>query len=58
MWQRILEAYKNNVSDYDNRGWNSLKCHWKPIQQSVSRFHGFYEGIERAPPSGNQTHDV
>ncbi|KAI3838874.1 hypothetical protein MKX03_002650, partial [Papaver bracteatum] len=58
MWQRILEAYKNNVTDYDNRGWNSLKCHLKTIQASVSTFHGFYEGIERAPPSGNQIHDA
>ncbi|KAI3979755.1 hypothetical protein MKX01_013850, partial [Papaver californicum] len=58
VWHYVLEAYKNNVKDDDNRGWNNLKRHWKSIQQLVSKFHGFYEGIERDPPSGTGTPDV
>ncbi|KAL2557560.1 Uncharacterized protein Fot_02299 [Forsythia ovata] len=42
----------------DVRNINSLGCCWQKIQQDVSKFHGFYERLERHPRSGTTPDDM
>ncbi|KAL2508171.1 glutathione S-transferase T2-like [Forsythia ovata] len=42
----------------DVRNTNNLGCRWQKIQQDVSKFHGFYERLERHPRSGTTPDDM
>ncbi|KAL6494195.1 hypothetical protein OROGR_030995 [Orobanche gracilis] len=59
LWSRILQVWRNNMDVYDvARKTNALACRWGLIQTVVNKFHGYYEQLERQPPSGSTPEDL
>ncbi|KAL2461811.1 DNA binding [Abeliophyllum distichum] len=60
MWNHIFETWKDNTGpEYnDVRNTNNLGCRWQKIQQDISKFHGFYEWLERHPRSRTTLDDM
>ena len=59
MWNRILNAWRDNMVEYDpTRNVNGLACRWASIQAEVNKFHGLYEHLESYPRSRTTPKDM
>lgn len=59
LWTRILQSWRANMGVYDvTRNTNALGCRWGTIQAAVNKFEGYYEQLERDPPSGTTPEDM
>ncbi|KAL6546829.1 hypothetical protein OROMI_022550 [Orobanche minor] len=59
LWNRVLQVWRDNMVVYDaTRNSNSLGCHWGTISSAVTKFHGFWEQLERNPQSGSTPEDM
>ena len=59
MWNRILNAWREHMGEYDEtRNTNGLSCRWGTIQAAVNKFHGLYERLQSHPRSGTTPEDM